>query len=85
MGQIDQACREMERALSLARNLGQPYYVGNILFLYAQVEAARNTQKALKMAKEAEMLLRQVFELSHPTMQSLKAFIGKLDGGPDQG
>ncbi len=85
IGRIDRACRKMERALSIARNLGQPYYLGHILFRYAQVEATRNTQKALGMARESEALLLQVFEPSHPTVQGVKEFLRKLEKGTDQG
>ena len=81
---MDQACREMEHALSIARNLGQPYHLGNILFLYAQVEAMRkNTQTALEMARESEVMLLQVFEPSHPTVQYVNAFIKMLGNETD--
>ncbi|MFH2043583.1 MAG: DUF3856 domain-containing protein [Pseudomonadota bacterium] len=83
MGRIDQASREMDRALSIARTMGHPFHTGNILVLYAQVEAARNTQKAIDMAVEAEALLMQLFETSHPTLQEVRALIAGLKGGPE--
>ncbi|MBU1054844.1 MAG: tetratricopeptide repeat protein [Proteobacteria bacterium] len=81
MGQIDQACREMDQSLSIARIMGHPFHTGNVLYLYAQLESDRNAQKALDMAIEAEFLLKQVFDASHPTLQGAQAVIAKLKGG----
>lgn len=80
MGRTDQACREMNQALSIARIMGHPFHTGNVLFLYAQIESARSIQKALDMAKEAEFLLMQVLETSHPTLQSVRELIASLKG-----
>jgi hypothetical protein len=75
----------MDRALSIARALRQPYHTGNILFLYAQVESGRSTQKALALAIEAETLLTQVFAASHPTVQNVQALIVSLKESAETG
>jgi len=77
----------MDRALSIARALRQPYHTGNILFLYAQVESGRSTQKALALALaiEAETLLTQVFAASHPTVQNVQALIVSLKESAETG
>ncbi|MCP4117828.1 MAG: tetratricopeptide repeat protein [Desulfobacteraceae bacterium] len=85
MGLINQACSEMDRALSTAKALGLPFYIGNIMFLYAQVESSRNTPKAISMAEEAKKILLQVFNASHPTVQAAKRFISKLKGETETG
>ncbi len=85
MGRIDQALREMDRALAIARIMGHPFQIGNTLFLYAHVESARDAEKAMEMASEAETLLLRVFEPSHPTVRGVRALIAKLEGGADPG
>jgi hypothetical protein len=65
--------------------LGHPFHTGNIMFLCAQVESRRSTPKAMAMAQEAENFLLQVFDASHPTVQSVKRFITGLKGETDAG
>lgn len=85
MGQIDQAFKEMDRAVSIAQTVGHPFFIGNAIFSYARLESRRNTPKAISMAEEAENFLLQVLDGSHPTVQSVKMFIARLKGETDAG
>ena len=76
----DEARVQLNMALKIARAMGHPYHVGNILKLYAGIEEKENPANALRLATEAASELGKVFRADHPTVQNVQALIARLTG-----